>query len=104
MAAPRGLSHYARQQVEGRQLLDGRWRVYFQGQAIAEAPATEPVELIRAKRRRKGMPGAYDAVYVNLASRPQPNSPSLADNRVAPPTRITHRAGPGRTIGATRIA
>jgi transposase len=100
---------YARQRVEVRQLLDGRWRVYFQGQAIAEAPPTEPVELIRAKRRRKGLPGAYDAVYVNLASAPprtvagsKPQCPH--PSRVAPPTRTTRRAGPGRGIGATRIA
>lgn len=95
---------YARQRVEVRQLLDGRWRVYFQSQAIAEAPATEPVELIRTKRRRKGMPGAYDAVWVNLASRPQPSPQSAPEARAAPPTRSARRAGPGRKIGATRIA
>ena len=96
---------YARQRVEVRQLLDGRWRVYFQHQAIAEAPATEPVELIRAKRKRKGLPGAYDAVYVNLASAPlRPPSPPAADTRAAPPTRTARRAGPGRGIGTTRIA
>jgi hypothetical protein len=106
---PRSRS-YARQRVEVRQLLDGRWRVYLQGQAIAEAPATEAVELIRTKRRRKGMPGAYDAVYVNLASAP-PRPPSDAtanarasESRAAPPTRTARRAGPGRGIGATRIA
>jgi len=100
---PKGRS-YARQRVEVRQLLDGRWRIYFQHQAIAQAPATEPVELIRAKRRRKGMPGAYDAVWVNLASRSQSSTSSPANIRVALPTRTTRRAGPGRGIGATRIA
>ncbi len=100
---PKGRS-YARQRVEVRQLLDGRWRVYFQHQAIAEAPATEPVELIRAKRRRKGVRSAHDAIWVNLASRPQASLPSPADQRVAPPTRTARRAGPGRGIGATRIA
>ena len=98
-----GKRSYARQRVEVRQLLDGRWRVYFQGQAIAEAPATEPVELIRAKRKRKGMPGAYDAVYVNLASR-APRPPSAPEARVAPPTHTLRRARSGRAIGATRIA
>jgi transposase len=100
---PKGRS-YARQRVEVRQLLDGRWRIYFQHQAIAEAPATEPVELIRTKRRRKGVPGAYDAVWVNLASRPGPTPPSAPETRAAPPTRTARRAGPGRGIGATRIA
>ena len=95
---------YARQRVEVRQLLDGRWRVYFQGTAIAEAPASEPVELIRAKRRRKGLPGAYDAVWVNLASQPEPSPHSAPQTRAAPPTRTVRRAGPGRAIGATRIA
>jgi len=93
---PKGRS-YARQRVEVRQLLDGRWRIYWQDQPIAEAPATEPVELIRTKRRRKGTPGAYDAFFVNLASAP----PAA---RIAPPTSTVRRAGPGRTIGATRIA
>jgi len=100
---PKGRS-YARQRVEVRQLLDGRWRVYFQGQPIAEAPATEPVELIRTKRRRKGMPGAHDAVWVNLASRPGPRPQSPPEARAAPPTRTARRAGPGRKITATRIA
>ena len=96
---------YARQKVEVRQLLDGCWRVYFQGKAIAEAPATEPVDLIRTKRRRKGVRGAYDAVWVNLASAPlRPPSPPPADTRAAPPTHTARRAGPGRGIGATRIA
>jgi len=105
---PKGRS-YARQRVEVRQLLDGRWRVYFQSQAVAEAPATEPAELIRTKRRRKGIPGAYDAVYVNLASAPPRPSAGAkpepaADTRVAPPTHTARRAGPGRGIAATRIA
>jgi len=101
---PKGRS-YARQRVEVRQLLDGRWRVYWQHQPIAEGPATEPAELIRTKRRRKGVPGAYDAVYVNLASAPpQPPSQPTTDTRAAPPTHTARRAGPGRAIGATRIA
>jgi transposase len=100
---PRARS-YARQRVQVRQLLDGCWRIYFQGKAIAQAPASEPVELIRVKRKRKGMPGAYDALWVNLASRPQSTPSSPADNRVAPPTRTTRRARPGHGIGATRIA
>ncbi len=105
---PKGRS-YARQRVELRQLLDGRWRVYLQHQAIAEAPATEPVELIRTKRKRKGVRGAYDAVWVNLASAPPRSSRELStapmqQTRAAPPTRTTRRAGPGRGIGAARIA
>ena len=105
---PKGRS-YARQRVEVRQLLNGRWRVYFQGQPIADGPATEPAELIRTKRRRKGIPGAYDAIHVNLASAPlrptaDPKSQVPSDSRVAPPTYTARRARPGRTIGATRIA
>jgi len=100
---PKGRS-YARRQVEVRQLLDGRWRVYFQGQPIAEAPATEPAERIRAKRRRKGVRSAHDAVWVNLASRPGPPPPSAPEARAAPPAPTVRRAGPGRRIGATRIA
>ena len=102
---PKGRS-YARQRVEVRQLLDGRWRVYLDRQVLAESPATAPAELIRAKRKRKGMPGAYDAVWVNvnLASRPQPSPQSPPETRAAPPTHTARRAGPGRGIGATRIA
>jgi transposase len=92
---PKGCS-YARQRVEVRQLLDGCWRVYLGEQPIAEAPATEPTELIRTKRRRKDLPAAFDAVYVNLASAPVA--------RINPPTPTARRASPGRTIGATRIA
>ena len=105
---PKGRS-YARQRVEVRQLLDGRWRVYLDRQVLAENPATEPAELIRTKRKRKGMPGAYDAVYVNLASAPPRPSAGAkpaqaADTRVAPPTHTARRAGPSRAIGATRRA
>jgi len=100
---PKGRS-YARQRVEVRQLLDGCWRVYLDRQVLAESPATEPAEMIRTKRKRKGMPGAYDAVWINLASRPQPNPQSPADTRAAPPTHTARRAGPGRGIGATRLA
>jgi transposase len=96
---PPGAQHrsYARQRVEVRQLLDGSWRVYWHDQPIAEAPATESVELIRAKQRRKGVPAAYDAVYVNLASAPAPA-------RVDPPTAKVRRAGSSGAIGATKIA
>lgn len=98
---PKGRS-YARQRVEVRQLLDGRWRVYLDRQVLAESPATEPAEMIRTKRKRKGMPGAYDAVWVNLASAPP--RPAPPETRAAPPTHTARRAGPGRGIGATRLA
>ena len=103
---PKGRS-YARAKVQARQLLDGRWQVYFQDQVIARAPAAEIAELIRTKRRRKGVPGAYDAAYVNLASAPprpalDPDAP--AATRANLPTATVRRAGPGRTIRATRIA
>lgn len=105
---PQGRS-YARQAVEVRQLLDGSWRVYCQGRAIAHAPASEPVELIRAKRKRPGVRGAFDAAWVNLASAPprtgpEPSPAPVQETRAAPPTRTARRAGPGRGIGATRIA
>jgi transposase len=101
---PKGRS-YARQRVEVRQLLDGSWRVYFQNQLIARAPATEIADLIRTKRRRKGVRGAYDAVFVNAASAPpKPLADPCANARAATPTRTARRAGPGRAIGATRLA
>jgi hypothetical protein len=101
---PKGRS-YARQRVEVRQLLDGSWRVYFQKQLIAHGPATEIADLIRSKRRRKGVRGAYDAVFVNAASAPPtPLADPPANARAATPTRTARRAGPGRAIGATRLA
>ena len=86
-------------------MLDGSWRVHFQHQLIARAPATEIADLIRAKRRRKGVRGADDAVFVNAASAPPKSLPEPSANaRAALPTRTARRAGPGGAIGATRLA
>ena len=96
---------YAKLPVEVRQLLDGRWRVYSRDRVIAEAPATGIAELTRTRRRRKGFPAAHDDVWVFLASKPSTQEMDLLDELSAgrPPANI-RRAGPGGTIGATRIA
>jgi transposase len=96
---------YAKQPVEVRQLLDGRWRVYHRERVIAQAPATEIAELTRTRRRRKGIPAAYDDVLVFLGSAPsQPERDLLEDLSAARPPASVRRAGPGGTIRATRIA
>ena len=49
---------YAKAQVEVRQLLNGCWRVYYQGQVIAKHPSTElrdPVRALKHSRRLKGV-------------------------------------------------
>ncbi len=100
-----GKRSYAKHSVEVRQLLDGRWRVYWRDRVIAEAPATQIAELTRTRRRRKGFPAAHDDIWVFLASKPSTHEMDLLDDLSAgrPPTNI-RRAGPGGTIGATRIA
>ena len=125
-----GKCSYAKLKVEVRQLLDGSWRVYWQGQVIAGAPATEIADLIRTRRRRKGVRAAYDHQWVNLASAPPKPAPMAEglpaaatpagkpnqgasrpthpeqdpQGRANPPTAGFRRANPGRRIGATRIA
>jgi transposase len=96
---------YAKLPVEVRQLLDGRWRVYYRDRVIAEAPATNIAELTRTRTRRKDIPAAYDDLWVFLASKPSIQEMDLLDELSAsrPPANI-RRAGPGGTIGATRIA
>ena len=96
---------YAKLPVEVRQLLDGRWRVYYRERVIVQAPATNIAELTRTRRRRKGFPSAHDDVWVFLASKPSTHEVDLLDDLSAarPPANI-RRAGPGGTIGATRIA
>ena len=96
---------YAKEQVEVRQLLDGRWRVYHRGRVIAEAPATQIAELTRTRRRRKGMPAAHDDQWVFLASKPSSAElDRLEELRAGRPAAEVRRAGPGGVIGATRIA
>jgi transposase len=96
---------YAKQRVEVRQLLDGRWRVYHRARVIAEAPATEIAELTRTRRRRKDIPAAHDDVWVFLASKPSTQEMDLLEALGAgqPPASV-RRAGPGGVIRATRIA
>lgn len=112
---PRGMS-YARARVQALQLLDGGWRVYYQGRLIGSAPATEIAELIRTRRRRKGTRAAHDAVYLASApgrphreAAPAGAAPAAAEKlgqrtpsslRVGP----IRRAGPGQIIKGTRIA
>jgi len=105
-----GKRSYAGVRAELRQLLDGSWRVYYQDKLIAEAPATEVVEPIRARRRRKGLRAAADTRWIYCASAPQqPHIESVpADtpdySRANTATGTIRRAGPGGRIGATRIA
>jgi len=96
---------YAKLPVEVRQLLDGRWRVYYRDRIIAQAPATGIAELTRTRRRRKDIPAAYDDVWVFLASKPSSQELDLLDHLSAgrPPANI-RRASPGGIIGATKIA
>lgn len=100
-----GNRSYAKLPVEVRQLLDGRWRVYYRERVIAQAPATGIAELTRTRRRRKGFPAAHDDVWVFLASKPSTHELDLLDELSAgrPPANL-RRAGPGGVIGATRIA
>jgi hypothetical protein len=97
--------NYAKLSVEVRQLLDGRWRVYYRDRVIAQAPATGIAELTRTRARRKDIPAAYDDVWVFLASKPSTQELDLLDELSAgrPPANV-RRAGPGGLIGATRIA
>jgi transposase len=100
-----GKRSYAQQPVEVRQLLDGRWRVYYRERVIAQAPATQIAELTRTRRRRKDIPAAHDDVWVFLASKPSAAERDLLDELSAGPTPASiRRAGPGGLIGATRIA
>jgi transposase len=96
---------YAKLPVEVRQLLDGRWRVYYRDRIIAQAPPTNIAELTRTRTRRKDTRAAYDDLWVFLASKPSTQELDLLDELSAgrPPSNI-RRAGPGGLIGATRIA
>ena len=100
-----GKRSYAQQPVEVRQLLDGRWRVYYRERVIAEAPATEIAQLTRTRRRRKDIPAAHDDVWVFLASGPsQPERDLLEELSTGRPAASLRRARPGGAIKATRLA
>lgn len=92
---------YAGVRVQMCQTLDGSWRVYYNDDMIASAPATEIAEPIRTKSRRKGVRAALDSKWVYLASAQDPEI-GTAPAHTAKPT--VKRAGTGRIIGATRIA
>lgn len=92
---------YAGVRVQMCQTLDGSWRVYYNDDMIASAPATEIAEPIRTKSRRKGVRAALDSKWVYLASAQDPEK-GTAPAHTAKPT--VKRAGTGRIIGATRIA
>lgn len=85
---------YAGIKAELRQLLDGSWRVYYKDKLIATAPANEIAEPIRARSRRKGARAATESRWVYMASKP---ASTVSGNSL-------RRSGPGRQIGATRIA
>ena len=111
----KGGRSYAGLRAELRQLIDGSWRVYHQDRIIATAEATEIAEPIRAKRRRKGVPAAYDSFWVYIGSAPVEvaekvlaSHPEESSSQGGSPAHLAagriRRAGPGRTIVATRIA
>lgn len=85
---------YAGVKAELRQLLDGSWRVYHKDKLIATAPANEIAEPIRARSRRKGVRAVTDSRWVYMASKPAGTDSGNS----------LRRSGPGRQIGATRIA
>lgn len=59
---------YAKAKVEVHQLLDGSWRVYYQGQLIATHASTELKEPVRALKRNQRIKGASAEQWVYLAS------------------------------------
>ncbi len=89
-----GKRSYAGVRAELRQLLDGSWHVYYKDELIATAPANEIAEPIRARSRRKGARATVDSKWVYMASK---QISTVEGNS-------TRRSGPGRQIGATRIA
>ena len=96
---------YAGVRAEVRQLLDGSWRVYYKDTLIAVTQATEVSEPIRTLRRRKGIRAGSEAVWTYLASRPERLDDRSAGNTTTRRAAGTiRRAGPSRTIGASRIA
>ena len=100
-----GQRSWAQAQVEVRQLLDGRWRVYLGTRILLETPATEIAELTRTRRRRPGIPAAHDDLWVFLASRPSEGERErLEELSTGRPAGGVHRAGPGGAIKATRLA
>jgi hypothetical protein len=90
-----GKRSYAGAKVELSQQLDGSWRVYHKDTLVASAPATAIVEPIRVKSRRKDTKAAVDSKWVYMGSMPEVNHAC---------GKSTRRAGPGKIIGATRIA
>ncbi|MBI2842937.1 MAG: hypothetical protein HYX78_06010 [Armatimonadetes bacterium] len=100
-AGPGGRS-YAGVRADVRQMLDGSWRVYYQDRLIATAPRTPVAEPIRTRRRRKGLRAASEDQWVYMASA-EPTQ-CRADSAAATAGTTVRRAGPGRSIGATRIA
>jgi len=69
--AGRRRASYAKARVEVRQLLDGSWRVYYQGKKIAQHQTTQLREPIRVLKRSKNKPKAaspYSWVYAASAS------------------------------------
>lgn len=89
---PPGPRHtgYAKQRVEVRQLLDGRWRIYRQDQLLLETPATPVVEPIRSYRRHRTARAAQEAVVLPAA--------------LAQPAASGMRRTRGQGIKATRLA
>lgn len=97
---PAGRS-YAGTRAEVRQMLDGSWRVYYQDKLIATAPATAIAEPIRTHNRKKHLIAASETQWIYVASAQPKQDPTPPAKTAAGSLR---RAGPGGTIGATRLA
>lgn len=96
---------YAGIRAEVRQLLDGSWRVYYEDRLIAQAPASQIGEPIRARNRRKGVRAAYDSRWVYAASAPPtPAANNYGDAPASTAKGTARRAKPGGAIGATKLA
>ncbi|NIO17553.1 MAG: hypothetical protein GTN70_11335 [Deltaproteobacteria bacterium] len=66
---------YAKARVEVRQLLDGSWRIYYQGNKIALHQATdlrEPIRALKRSKTRKKAASPYSWVYAASASQYSP--------------------------------
>jgi transposase len=95
---------YAKVRAELRQTLDGSWRVYYQDKLIAKASATEIVEPIRTRSRRKGVKSAHDSTWVYLTSAQPQQQDEVYQAKAYTAKGTAQRAGKGRAIGANRIA
>lgn len=68
---------YAKQVVEVRQLLDGRWRIYHGDVLLGEYLATPVVEPLRRRKPHPDAPGADDADWLYPGAEPAMQAPTV---------------------------